>query len=212
LQAGIYQPERFAEVTLSAATRDLLRRNPRHGVDLVDLGRLLLEDAYPGGIARRPGYPDIKAYYADRMALLIRRKTKLALRSHRRVDWLMQAFRGPPQGLMRALRDRGFIDIEHPGRSRLFEQTEFGGPMFRVFDDEEKSIIVDWIESLRPDDAGTGRSELVTAADPSIDVPEQRVSHEARFPPDEAQLLVAGNGPERPLPGRRRQVGVGAVH
>ena len=67
------------------------------------------------------------------MAGLIRRKAKLALRSHRCIGWLMQAFQGPPEALMQALRDRGFIDVEHPERSRLFEQTQFSGPMFRVF-------------------------------------------------------------------------------
>ncbi len=97
LRAGIYEPERFAGVRLSAASRDLLRRNPRHGVALIDLGRSLLEDAYPHGITCRPLYPDIKAYYADRMADLIRRKAQLALRSHRRIGWLMQAFQGPPE-------------------------------------------------------------------------------------------------------------------
>jgi hypothetical protein len=212
LRTGLYEPERFAEVTLSAASRHLLQRDPRQGVDLIDLGRSLLEDAYPGGIARRPGYPDVKAYYAERMAGLIRRKARLALQSHRRVGWLMQAFRGPPQGLMQALRDRGYIDIEHPERSRLFEQTEFSGPMYRVFTDEERAIIVDWIESLRADDAEAARPEPAAAADPPADQPESRASEATRLFPNEAQWLVPGKGQDRPLSGRRHRIGMGSVH
>ncbi len=64
---------------------------------------------------------------------------------------------------MQALRDRGFIDIAHPGRSRLFEQTEFSGPMFRVFTDEEKAIIIDWIELLRAHDPMDAAREPVIA-------------------------------------------------
>ena len=210
MRAGLYDAERFAAVALSATSRDLLRRNPRHGVDLIDLGRALLEDAYPEGIARRPGYPDVTAYYADRMAGLIRRKAKLALRSHRCIGWLMQAFQGPPEGLMQALRDRGFINVEHPERSRLFEQTQFSGPMFRVFTEDEKAIIIDWIESLRADGAAAVQPEPATAADlPSIRY-DRRGSEKTRPLPEEPVLPMPGNEPEPP--GRRQRVGMGAVH
>jgi hypothetical protein len=212
LRAGIHEPERFARVALSAASRNLLQRNPRHGVDLIDLGRSLLEDAYPDGIVRRPGYPDVTAYYGERMAGLIRRKARLALQSHRRVGWLMHAFQGPPQGLMQTLRDRGFIDIEHPERSRLFEQTEFSGPMFRVFTDDEKTIIIDWIESLRADDAEAVRPEPAMAADPPVNLLERRASEETRLLPNEAQLLMPGNGPDPQLSAKRHRIGMGSVH
>ena len=192
LRAGIYEPERFAGVRLSAASRDLLRRNPRHGIALIDLGRSLLEDAYPHGITCRPLYPDIKAYYADRMADLIRRKAQLALRSHRRIGWLMQAFQGPPEGVMQALRDRGFIDIAHPGRSRLFEQTEFSGPMFRVFTDEEKAIIIDWIESLRAHDPMDAAREPVIAVNSPIARPNRR--RIGKTAPGAGRSLAASNG------------------
>jgi hypothetical protein len=211
LRLGIYEAARFAAVRLSADSRELLRRDPRHGVELIDLGRSLLEDAYPGGIVRRPLYPDVKAYYADRMAGLIRRKATLALQSHRRIDWLMRAFQGPPEDLMRALRERGFIDIDHPERSRLFEQTEFSGPMFRVFTDAERTIIIDWIESLRADGA-VARPEPAREADLPLARSARRGAADGHPMPDEASLLLASGAPEPPTPNRRHRIGIGAVH
>ena len=170
-RAGIYQPELFLDVQLSSESRNLLKLKPKHGVDLIDLSRSLLEDAYPDGVARRPGFPDVKHYYAARMAELIRRKTSLALQSHRRVGWLMEAFKAPPEELMQALVDRGLVDTEHPAHSRLFEKLEFSGPMYKVFTEEEKAVIIDWIESLRADGAHVARPEPVLAvADPAHEV------------------------------------------
>ena len=50
---SIYEVERFAGVALSDETKELLKKKPR-GEELVRLNRLLLEDAYPDEIARRP--------------------------------------------------------------------------------------------------------------------------------------------------------------
>lgn len=47
MQGGpLYQPERFADVTLSPKTQELLRTNPERDA-LLHLNRMLLEDAYP---------------------------------------------------------------------------------------------------------------------------------------------------------------------
>jgi hypothetical protein len=199
LRAGIYEERRFAGVPLSPATRNLLRLQPV-GLDRIDLGRCLLEDAYPDGIARRPGFPDIKGYYAARMAELIRRKTGLALQSHRRVGWLMQAFEKSPEAVMEVLVARGLIDRDHPARSRLFEQTEFSGPMFKVFTEEEKTVIIDWIESLRADEGQVQRPQ------PALLAQEPAAGADAR-----------GAGfRERPAEGslseKRWRLGMGAVH
>ncbi len=50
LSGPLYSTERFAGVSLSKETRDLLARNP-HGEMLVTLNRLLLHDAYPTAVA-----------------------------------------------------------------------------------------------------------------------------------------------------------------
>ena len=180
LRAGIYEPERFAgcgcpppaTVCCSAIRATAWRGS----ISAVACWRTPFPTASPA----RPLYPDIKAYYGDRMADLIRRKAQLALRSHRRIGWLMQAFQGPPEGVMQALRDRGFIDTAHPGRSRLFELTEFSGPMFRVFTNEEKAIIVDWINPLRTHDPMYAVCEPVIARDPPTARPNRRGSEKPR--------------------------------
>lgn len=48
---SLFEEQRFARVPLTEETRDLIARRPR-GPDLVRLNRLLIEDTYPGSIAR----------------------------------------------------------------------------------------------------------------------------------------------------------------
>ena len=167
LRDGIYTEERFAGIALSGQTRRLLQLDPCRGVDRIDLGRSLLEDTYPEGVARRTGFPDLRGRYAARMEELIRRKTALALQSHRRMGWLTEAFQGGPRQVMQELLSRGMIDIEDPARSPLFGRLEFSGPMYKVFTDEEKTVILEWIESLRPDSAAVIRPEPVAVVDPA---------------------------------------------
>lgn len=50
--ASIYDEERFSGISLREVTQKLVERNPQ-GYDLARLNRLLLEDAYPGEIARK---------------------------------------------------------------------------------------------------------------------------------------------------------------
>ena len=52
---SIYDPQRFAEVTLSAAAQALVEQQ---SPDVVRLNRLLLEDAYPAEIAKNPELRD----------------------------------------------------------------------------------------------------------------------------------------------------------
>ena len=52
---SFYEAARSSGVNLSAETEDLSRSYPQ-GEDLVQFNRLLLQDAYPGWIARRPDY------------------------------------------------------------------------------------------------------------------------------------------------------------
>ena len=50
---SLFEEGRFARVPLMEETRELIARRPR-GADLVRLNRLLIEDTYPGTIARIP--------------------------------------------------------------------------------------------------------------------------------------------------------------
>ena len=64
LEAGpLYRKDRFEGVDLSSRTRRLIAENPR-GHTRIRLNRLLLEEAFPGFIARSPGgvYPDLEIY------------------------------------------------------------------------------------------------------------------------------------------------------
>ena len=49
---SIYDPSKFAGVQLSGETQTLIDKNPTDDEELIDLNRMLLEDAYPGEIAR----------------------------------------------------------------------------------------------------------------------------------------------------------------
>jgi lipopolysaccharide export system protein LptA len=60
-QSGtLYQPDRFAGTYLSLDTTDLLRQQPL-GIDLVELNRLLLLDAFRGEIARNEKADKVRA-------------------------------------------------------------------------------------------------------------------------------------------------------
>jgi hypothetical protein len=214
LRSGIYDAARFASAGLSAATRRLIDRAPRDGAEMIDLGRALLEDAYPAGVARRPGFPDVRAYYAGRIADLVRRKTRLALQSHRRRGWLMEAFRSGPEGVMKVLVERGYIDIDHPGRSRLFAQTEFSGPMYGVFSGDERAIIIDWIESLRADGDAVTQPEPADRGD-RVQPGLARRDHDtpAARPIADGGAQTAWNlASERRLSGQRWRLGMGSAH
>ena len=67
--ASLFAEERFAKITLSEKTRNLLARKPAAGRELARLNRSLLEDAYPNELLPRriivrlgelPFYPDCK--------------------------------------------------------------------------------------------------------------------------------------------------------
>jgi hypothetical protein len=44
-----------------------------------------------------------------------------------------------------ALRESGRVDLNCPANSRLLRASAFGGPMFGVFDDQERAVIKHWI-------------------------------------------------------------------
>jgi len=160
--ASFYEEARFKDVKLGKDTKALLVTKPR-GEALVTLNRLLLRDAYPGQIADLPvlppqPFPDYRAHYRQKFVDLVRRKAPAARPLHTRVTIkvgnddlnLAQLFDVPGQ-LVDVLAQSDLIDVRHPRSSRFFDLLSFSGPMYKIFTEEEVDVILDWIESLRPD-------------------------------------------------------------
>ena len=157
---GFWDPDRFKDVNLSPATRDLLKTNPTPtGVDLIDSNRWLLEEAYVAGIAKKQPFPNVADYYRNRMVELIKRKAPVArngphssvVLSDPTVSKPLDKLWDNPADVMDMLVRSGYIDVQHPRESRFFDRLTFSGPMYKVFTDEERDIILDWIEVLRDD-------------------------------------------------------------
>ena len=96
-------------------------------------------------------FPKWSTYYRDRMIRLIQRKAPVAAQVHgRRMlgGVLLNDLFAKPEELLDRLIATKTVDIDNPRRSRLFDLMSFEGPMYRVFTEEEKDIILDWLESL----------------------------------------------------------------
>jgi len=155
-EKSLYAPDRFTDAALGEDTRALLKK-PQRGEELVRLNRLLLRDGFAGVVADMPKleprlFPDYREYYEKRFVELVRRKAHAAKPLHRRVkigeSFLSELFDEPAR-LVKALAGSDLIDLERPRSSRLFEATSFSGPMYKIFTEDEKTIILEWIESLR---------------------------------------------------------------
>lgn len=97
--------------------------------------------------------PNLVEYRRERMRELIRRKAPYARQVHRGRVLAGQALNelfGDPDKLMKALVDARFVDPEHPRASKFLDLLKFSGPMYKVFTEAEKEVILDWVESLRP--------------------------------------------------------------
>ncbi|WP_240348061.1 iron-containing redox enzyme family protein [Methylomonas sp. EFPC1] len=96
-------------------------------------------------------FPKWSTYYRDRMIRLIQRKAPIAAQVHgRRMlgGVLLNDLFAKPEELLDKLIATKTVNIENPRSSKLFDLMSFEGPMHRVFTDEEKNIILDWLESL----------------------------------------------------------------
>jgi len=158
-QGDFWDPARFKAVRLSPETLLLINHNPHPtGVDLIDLNRWLLEDAYPLGIAKKKAFPDIKAYHRARMRDLVARKAPVAkngVHDGVMLEDLVNNVTKPlsllfddPDQLLDMLANSSLIDIRHPRQSAFFDRFDFSGPMYKVFTPQDQNIILDWIESL----------------------------------------------------------------
>ena len=99
-------------------------------------------------------WPDLTGYYRQRMIDLVRSKASVATEVHlgqfidgRPLDQLF----ADPGLLLNSLTNAGYVNPEYPRDSKFLALLEFDGPMYKVFNDQEKETILDWIEfSERP--------------------------------------------------------------
>ncbi len=87
------------------------------------------------------------------MVALLKTKLPEAIGHHRRIkvagrsldQWLAESGTDC-RPLLRALRDSPEVDRACPAASRLIRAMDFGGPMFGVFDGQERQVCLAWIE------------------------------------------------------------------
>jgi hypothetical protein len=155
-----YAEERFAGVTLSAETQAMIRANAQpEGVYRQDLNRWLLQEAYPDGIAPMSPFPGLRAYRRQCMLDLVRRKAPVARQVHKYVsigasgDVPLEGLFDDPDRLLEVLlqshtRDgQPLFDLDAPRGSHFFELLGFEGPMYKVFTDDERQVVLDWLEA-----------------------------------------------------------------
>jgi len=170
-EKAFYTEERFKGIGLGPDIQTLLAGNPS-GEVLVKLNRLLLRDAFAGQIADIPAdippkpHPDYRQHFRGRMTRLVEQKAYAAAPIHKGrrlggVD-LGELFSRPAE-LVDKLEKSPLINIDHPRDSLFFELTGFNGPMYKIFTEEEKDVILDWIESLQP---SVSPPNLPTPVDP----------------------------------------------
>jgi len=156
-ETEFYVADRFQDVSLGSDIEALLATNPS-GEMLVKLNRLLLRDAFTGMILDIPKnippkpFPDYKSYFRKHMIGLVERKAYAAGPVHKGkllsgTD-LGDLFSNPSE-MVDKLEKSPLINLQSPRDSRLLELTDFSGPMYKIFTEEEQDIILDWIESLR---------------------------------------------------------------
>lgn len=63
----------------------------------------------------------------------------------RPLDAWLQQHSDDVRPVLAALRESGRVDLNCPANSRLLRASAFGGPMFGVFDDQERAVIQRWI-------------------------------------------------------------------
>ncbi|MDR6294313.1 hypothetical protein E9232_006867 [Inquilinus ginsengisoli] len=100
-------------------------------------------------------WPDVKEYYRRRMIKLVEKKAPIARDVHRGKSIggraLSELF-DDPEALLDALVRHGYIDLASPRYSKFLQLMEFNGPMYEVFSERDKSVVLDWIESIQMTD------------------------------------------------------------
>lgn len=130
----------------------------------------------------------------EAMAALLRAKLPQAIGYHGRIrlhgrgldQWLADSG-GDPRPLLRALRNSPRVDPACPAGSRLVRAMEFGGPMFGVFDADERQACLAWIEDPEAPTASP------TIAEENEENAAEAPAMPAGFPPPPSRRI-----PDRP--------------
>lgn len=125
-------------------------------------------------------FPKWSTFHRDRMLRLVRSKAAFAAQVHGRkmLDGaLLNDLFSRPEELLDKMVSSRLVNVEQPRRSRLFELLAYEGPMYRVFTDEEKEVVLDWIESIS--------AKQEPCIDPLPDTPSERP-----WPEKMAELIV----------------------
>ena len=133
------------------------------------------------------------------MLQLIANKLRHGFGFHRRVmlggrslDAWLEPDKPDLSGFLTALAHSCWVVPGQPERSPILNRsTQFGGPMFGVFDDHELSVMRDWIGSLSQGDSSP--IEVQKGSSPS---PEDKYAQTLRFDDDRSPL----SGPVIPIP------------
>lgn len=130
-------------------------------------------------------WPDFSAYYRREMIRLVERKAPFARQVHGGATvggQSLNALFDDPPALLDALEQSGFVDPVRPRDSKFMSLLDFNGPMYKVFTERDKDVVLDWIESLEP--------KGYDCIDP---VPDQPVSGDT---PARVAALFAQKAPE----------------
>ncbi len=111
----------------------------------------------------------------DAFAEVIRKKARGAKGYHANIrvegkpldEWFDEASIDPEK-LMMALASSRFVEAGCPNRSRLIQAMDFGGPMFGVFDDDERTRAKRWIEDPSDISRGPDPRPPATAVETSV--------------------------------------------
>lgn len=125
----------------------------------------------------------------DAMAGIVRSKLPHAVGYHGRIklqgrnldQWLAESA-DEPRRLLRALRDSPQADRACPAGSRLIRAMDFGGPMFGVFDADERQTCVAWIEN--PDAPAPAMPFAERAPAPGAGIPPSPATARSGISPD----------------------------
>ncbi|MER9242565.1 iron-containing redox enzyme family protein [Mesorhizobium sp. M0633] len=100
-------------------------------------------------------WPDLRSYCRQQMIRLVERKAVYARQIHRGKSIgakpLAELF-DDPETLLDSLVRYKYVNSERPRASKLLKLMEFDGPMYKVFTERDKRIILDWIDALKNTD------------------------------------------------------------
>lgn len=122
----------------------------------LEIRRLLIDrKSINIGTPEKPNcIPDFKKFYEEKMIDLVKSKAPYASEVHGAISIgginLNRLFERPKE-LLDKLLEGGFFDLSNPRNSRFFELLKFEGPMYKVFTENDVEVIMNWLESLRPE-------------------------------------------------------------